>query len=48
MNVLQKTGWKQEALPFRVTERNGDVSPIDKIPYRVAARITSGLPTRPA
>ena len=28
MNVLQKTGRKQEALPFRVNERNGDVSPV--------------------
>jgi hypothetical protein len=29
MNVLQKTGRKQEALPFRVNERNGDLSPTD-------------------
>jgi hypothetical protein len=28
MNVLQKTGRKQEALPFRVNERNGDISPM--------------------
>jgi hypothetical protein len=28
MNVLQKTGRKQEALPFRVNERNGDFSTI--------------------
>jgi hypothetical protein len=28
MNVLQKAGRKQEALPFRVSERNGDFSPI--------------------
>jgi hypothetical protein len=28
MNVLQKTGRKQEALPFRVNERNGDISTV--------------------
>jgi hypothetical protein len=37
MNVLQKTGRKQEALPFRVNERNGDVTSIDNCERLIAA-----------
>jgi hypothetical protein len=33
MNVLQKTGRKQEALPFRVNERNGDIATVVESPY---------------
>jgi hypothetical protein len=37
MNVLQKTGRKQEALPFRVNERNGDVSTVTSTELQLPA-----------
>jgi hypothetical protein len=32
-------------LPLRVNKYNGDITPIDTIPYRPVARINSGWPT---